>query len=97
MAALCRELTKKHEEILRMSLGDMADSLSDRTLRGEIVLVVDRGEKQVADAQTLDDALETALDQMRLKDAVAQVATDLDLPRRQVYQAALALDKGKQE
>ena len=96
-AALCRELTKKHEEIVRMTLGDMAESLSDRTLRGEIVLVVDRGEKQVADQQTLDEALKIALDQMRLKDAVAQVATELDLPRRQVYQAALALDKGQHE
>ena len=96
MAALCRELTKKHEEILRMSLGDMAESLADRTLRGEIVLVVDRGEKQIADEQTLDDALDSALETMRLKDAVAQVATDLDLPRRQVYQAALAKERGRQ-
>lgn len=97
MAALCRELTKKHEEILRLPLGDMAQSISDRTLRGEIVLVVDRGEKLIADARTVDDALKIALDQMRLKDAVAQVANDLNLPRRQVYQAALALEKGKQE
>jgi len=96
-AALCRELTKKHEEILRMPLGDMAQAVSDRTLRGEIVLVIDRGEKQIADAQSLDDALGAALETMRLKDAVAQVASDLDLPRRQVYQAALAKEKGKTE
>ncbi|MGL4414524.1 16S rRNA (cytidine(1402)-2'-O)-methyltransferase [Roseinatronobacter monicus] len=96
-AALCRELTKKHEEILRLPLGDMAQALSDRTLRGEIVLVIDRGEKYIADAQSLDDALGAALETMRLKDAVAQVASDLDLPRRQVYQAALAKEKGKTE
>lgn len=95
MAAMCRELTKRHEEILRMPLGDMAKALSDRTLRGEIVVVVDRGEKQVADAQTLEDALATALGEMRLKEAVAHVAATLDLPRRQVYQAALALEKDR--
>lgn len=93
LAALCRELTKKHEEVLRMGLGEMVQELSTRTLRGEIVLVIDRGGKQVADEQTLDDALVAALQKMRLKDAVAQVAADLDLPRRQVYQAALAKEK----
>lgn len=96
-AALCRELTKKHEEIIRMPLGHMAEALSNRALRGEIVLVIDRGEKQIADARSLDEALGAALETMRLKDAVAQVASDLDLPRRQVYQAALAKEKGKKE
>ncbi len=94
-AALCRELTKKHEEVLRMSLGEMVDSVADRRLKGEIVLLVDRGEAPVADADMLDQALTDALTQMRLKDAVAQVSAELKLPRRQVYQAALA--KGQKE
>ena len=89
-AALCRELTKKHEEVLRMPLGALVDAVQDRKFKGEIVVLVGRGEAPVADAATLDQALDAALADMRLKDAVAHVSTTLGLPRRQVYQAALA-------
>lgn len=92
-AALCRELTKKHEEVLRMSLHDMSLALQDRSLRGEIVLVVARGEKPKAEAATLDAALEIALEHYSLKEAVANVAAELGLPRRIVYQAALEKEK----
>ncbi|MGY6694536.1 MAG: 16S rRNA (cytidine(1402)-2'-O)-methyltransferase [Roseinatronobacter sp.] len=88
-AALCRELTKKHEEVIRMSLSDLQNELSHRSLRGEIVLVVDRGAATEVSDQALDDALTEALDRLSLKEAVASVATQLDLPRRRVYQAAL--------
>lgn len=94
-AALCRELTKKHEEVLRMTLGDMVREVADRQLRGEIVLVVDRGAEEVASADTLDEALDAAMGQMRLKEAVAQVSVALGLPRRQVYQAALDKEKDR--
>jgi len=94
-AALCRELTKLHEEVLRMPLGEMTLSIQDRTLKGEIVLVVDRAPPRVADAATLDAALDTALREMSVKEAAAHVARDLGLPRRDVYQAAL--QKGKDE
>ncbi len=92
-AALCRELTKRHEEVIRMPLGELAAAIKDRSLRGEIVLVVGRGEKPPADAETLDQALTIALREMRLKEAVAHVAESLGLPRRQVYQAALQKEK----
>ncbi len=92
-AALCRELTKRHEEVIRMPMGELAAAIKDRSLRGEIVLVVGRGEKPPADAETLDQALTIALREMRLKEAVAHVAESLGLPRRQVYQAALQKEK----
>lgn len=92
-AALCRELTKKHEEVLRMPLDALVDAVADRTLKGEIVVLVGRGEAPAADEQTLDQALDAALAEMRLKDAVAHVSAALNLPRRQVYQAALAKEK----
>ncbi len=92
-AALCRELTKKHEEVVRMPLGALADSIQDRTLKGEIVVLVGRAEAPVADASALDAALETALAEMRLKEAVAHVSATLNLPRRDVYQAALAKER----
>jgi len=94
-AALCRELTKLHEEVLRMSLGEMTLAIKDRSLKGEIVLVIDRAPDRPTDAATLDAALGVALREMSVKEAAAQVARDLGLPRRAVYQAAL--EKGKAE
>ena len=41
-AAICRELTKRFEEILRGTLADLSESLAGRDLKGEIVVVVDR-------------------------------------------------------
>ncbi|MBN2760629.1 MAG: 16S rRNA (cytidine(1402)-2'-O)-methyltransferase [Rhodobacteraceae bacterium] len=94
-AALCRELTKLHEEVLRMSLGEMTLAIKDRSLKGEIVLVIDRAPDRPTDAVALDAALDVALREMSVKEAAAQVARDLGLPRREVYQAAL--EKGKAE
>lgn len=92
-AALCRELTKLHEEVLRMPLGELSVALAERTLKGEIVLVVDRAAPVVTSDDTLQVALIAALETRTLKEAVAQVATQTGLPRRQVYQAALALEQ----
>lgn len=94
-AALCRELTKLHEEVLRMTIGEMTLAIDDRSLKGEIVLVVDRAAASIADATTLDAALAQALTEMSVKEAAAHVACELGLPRRTVYQAALAKGKGK--
>ncbi len=89
-AAIAREMTKKFEEVLRGTLGELRDALADRSLKGEIVLVLDRGAAIVAD-ETMEDALRKALQTMTLKDAAATVAEAYGLPRRKVYQAALEL------
>lgn len=94
-AAMCRELTKLHEEVLRLPLGDLRLALTDRVLKGEIVLVVDRAAPVVTGTDTLKAALVTALSAGSLKEAVARVTTETGLPRRQVYQAALALEQDK--
>ena len=90
--AICRELTKRFEEVLRGSLDHLNTQLAERTLKGEIVVVVDR-DRAVATEMDLDEALKSALSQMSVKDAATVVSEALDLPRRQVYQAALALGK----
>jgi 16S rRNA (cytidine1402-2'-O)-methyltransferase len=94
-AALCRELTKRFEEVRRGTLGALAEGLSAEP-RGEIVLVVDRDRRgqsgdPAAAAIALAAALRAQMRSVSLKEAVARVAADLGLPRRQVYQAALAL------
>ena len=90
-AAICRELTKRFEEILRGTLADLSESLAGRDLKGEIVVVVDRADPVPASAQTVEDALREALKTQSSKDAAAQVAQAFGLTRRDLYQLTLSL------
>jgi 16S rRNA (cytidine1402-2'-O)-methyltransferase len=89
--ALCRELTKRFEEVIRGSISDVQAAIADRSLKGEIVLVVGGASEQVASIEDMEDALRDRLRTLSVKDATAEVAALLGLPKRQVYQAALAL------
>lgn len=90
-AVVCRELTKKFEEITRGSLATLADDFAERSVKGELVVLVGRaGAVEVAD-DDIDGALREAMKTMRVKDAATVVAGALGLPRRQVYQIALQL------
>ncbi len=93
-AALCRELTKLHEEVRRGDLDRLARDCATNEPRGEIVLVI--GPPQAAAPVSEDEAdalLRAALARVSLKDAVGEVAHATGLPRRDVYQRALALTK----
>lgn len=90
-AAICRELTKRFEEVRRGTLAGLRDGLADTQLKGEIALVVGRPLAVVADAADIDAALRDALGRLRVKDAAEEVANALGLPKREVYQRALAL------
>lgn len=92
--AVCRELTKKFEEVRRTPLGEAETALADMPRKGEFVVLIDRG-SDAASAADLDDALREAMRTASVKDAARQVAEALNLPRREVYQAALALAKGE--
>lgn len=92
-AVVCRELTKKFEEVSRGTLDELVAAFSDRTVKGEIVVLVDRGAQVAASPLDVEDALRDALQTMRVKDAATAVAGALGLPRRQVYQTALDLAK----
>jgi 16S rRNA (cytidine1402-2'-O)-methyltransferase len=91
-AAVCRELTKKFEEVLRGTIGALHDELAGRDLKGEVVVLIDRAEAVVAE-ETVEAALRQAMVGMSLKDAAATVAEAYGLPRRKVYQAALEMEK----
>jgi 16S rRNA (cytidine1402-2'-O)-methyltransferase len=93
-AALCRELTKLHEEIRRADLATLAQTCAASETRGEIVLVI--APPQAARPPSVEDTatlLREALSRGSLKDAVAEVAVATGLPRREIYQQALALAK----
>lgn len=88
-AVVCRELTKKFEEISRGTLAELADAFAERDVKGEIVVLVDRAPEQAADAATVEQALDQAMTHMSMKDAATAVAQAYGLPRREVYQLAL--------
>ncbi|MDW3117869.1 MAG: 16S rRNA (cytidine(1402)-2'-O)-methyltransferase [Roseovarius pacificus] len=91
-AAVCRELTKKFEEVLRGTLDELAATCAERTLKGEIVVLIDRGHLPNIREVDLDSALNEALQGLSVRDAADKVSEDLGLKRRQVYQRALDLD-----
>ncbi|RBI72329.1 16S rRNA (cytidine(1402)-2'-O)-methyltransferase [Roseovarius sp. TE539] len=90
-AALCRELTKKFEEVLRGTLEDLAAQCAERTLKGEIVVLVDRPDSLSVKDSDLEARLSEALATRSVRDAADRVSADLGLPRRRVYQLALKL------
>ena len=88
---VCRELTKRFEEVTRGPLVEVALAYSDRVVKGEIVVLVDRAAVQKASAETVEEALMTALETLSVKDAAAYVAAELEMPKRDAYQLALKL------
>lgn len=92
-AAVCRELTKRFEEVSRGPLGDLATRFAGAEPKGEIVLVIDRAPDRTEDAASLEDLLRAALARASVKDAVAEVAAATGASKRDVYQLALKLSE----
>lgn len=90
-AVVCRELTKRFEEVTRGTLADVAAAYEDRSVKGEIVVLVGRAGATEVEEQDVETALREAMKTMRVKDAATAVAGALGLPKRQVYQIALGL------
>lgn len=90
-AALCRELTKTHEDVRRATLGELA-AMTDGGVLGEIVLVVAGADPAGADpVGAAREALALAGEGMRLKTAAGVVARAAGLRPNEVYRAALEL------
>ncbi len=92
--ALCRELTKKFEEVRRGSLQELAEAYQDQTPKGEVVLLVDRSHSPSVNESDVEEALKQALQTHSVRDAADLVSKMYDLPRRPIYQQALKLGKG---
>ena len=91
--ALCRELTKLHEEIARTTRAQAAERYKAEAPRGEFVLVVEGAPAQEEGEYTLDDGLDRVeallKEGLSRKDAVKQAARELGLSRNELYSAAL--------
>jgi 16S rRNA (cytidine1402-2'-O)-methyltransferase len=97
-AAVCRELTKLHEEVRRDGLAGLArEYAGDAEIRGEFVLVVAPPAGQAASAEDVEALLRQALATQTLKDAVGAVAAATGEPRGEIYRRALALAKERRD
>ncbi len=91
--SLCRELTKLHEEVLRMTLGEAVSYHASRPPRGEYVLILEGAPEPEASEVPLDEALarvEALLEQgLRRREAVRRAAEELGIPKNMLYEASL--------
>lgn len=91
--ALCRELTKLHEEVLRTTLAEAAERYKAQEPRGEFVLVVEGAPAPSVADYTLEDGLarvaELRAAGASLKDAAKQAAAEMGLSKKELYDGAL--------
>ncbi len=92
-AAICRELTKLHEEVRRAPLPILAAHYAgDAETRGEFVIVIEPPhEADAPQADDVDTLIRAALTRVSVKDAVGEIVAATGLPRRDIYQRALEL------
>lgn len=90
--AVCRELTKTYEEVLRGTLDELLQWAETNEVRGEIAVVLGGAAEQTAG--TPEDHVaavnELVSQGVRLKEAVAAVAEDVRVSKRELYSAVLA-------
>ncbi|MDG1800919.1 MAG: 16S rRNA (cytidine(1402)-2'-O)-methyltransferase [Paracoccaceae bacterium] len=89
---VCRELTKKFEEVTRGTAAEVSTAFEGRNVKGELVVLVGRATKQAVTVADVETALREAMKTMRVKDSASVVAGSLGLPRRAVYQIALGME-----
>jgi 16S rRNA (cytidine1402-2'-O)-methyltransferase len=93
-AAVARELTKLHEECITGSLADLAERYADAVPKGEIVIVVGPPlEPEPVSDDVIDAMLDRALARLSPSRAAAEVAEQLNIPRKRAY--SRALDRAK--
>lgn len=93
---ICRELTKKFEEVMRGSAAELVERIPAEGLRGEVVVLFGRPEPVVADEGSLRVALDGLLGTLSVKEAAAEVAARFGLPRREVYALAVEMKRERE-
>lgn len=93
--SLCRELTKLHEQILRMTLGEALAYYTENDPRGEYVLILEGAAEASEEALTLEDAVSLALERIASgaskKDAAREVSRETGFPKNALYDAVLRM------
>ena len=90
-AAIARELTKMHQEVLRGRLSELSRQLAGGELRGEVVVVIEGARpSEIRDMDELGDRVEAlTAEGLPRRQAAAQVAEESGASKRELYEASL--------
>ena len=92
--ALCREMTKKYQEVFRGSLMELQNWITDREILGEVTLVIEGADPSAVDARSPGEIARLVAERegagMDRREAVAAVAEALHLRKREVFDALVA-------
>ncbi|MBT8460779.1 MAG: 16S rRNA (cytidine(1402)-2'-O)-methyltransferase [Boseongicola sp.] len=89
-AAVCRELTKRFEEVRRGTLASLSEAYEGEAPKGEIVVCIAKGSTE-ADPEAVRAALVEAMKSQKLKSAASDVAVRFGLSKRDLYQMGLEI------
>jgi 16S rRNA (cytidine1402-2'-O)-methyltransferase len=95
-AALCREMTKTYEETVRGDISSIEAWSKSKEILGEITIVISgavEGAKELSQQEIIEQVRKLESVGMDRKEAIAAVATELDLPKREVFDAMVAAKK----
>ena len=95
-AAVARELTKMHEEVRRATPAELARWAGEITPKGEMVIIVGPPLAVVVTDAAIAERLAPRMGAISLSDAVRNVANELSVPRKRVYDLALGLQKERE-
>lgn len=90
---ICRELTKKFEEVRRGTAAELMDTIPEAGLRGEVVVLFGHPQAEIISDDMLRADLADLLARMPVKAAAAELANRHGLPRRDIYALALSMRK----
>ena len=89
---LCRELTKKFQEVRRLSLANLLDYVSSKdSIKGEVVLVLGTPVRQQVELEDIRKELNVLVIEKGTKEASVILSQKYGLKRKQVYDFALSL------
>jgi 16S rRNA (cytidine1402-2'-O)-methyltransferase len=88
---IARELTKKFEETIRSTLGEINEKIEGRSIKGEIVILLGKKPETIFNLEDLHKILLVELRKNSLKDSVLKVAMRTGVARSLVYKTALEI------
>lgn len=97
-AVICREMTKTYEEIIRGTLLDLEQWANSKEMLGEITMVISgasEDQRAITELEIVKKVQELEIAGMERKEAIAAVSEQLNLPKRQVFDAMVSAKKSQ--
>lgn len=92
LISVCREMTKKFEEVIRGTVDQVIDEIKSRhSFKGEVVIVLGPPTKKEISDEEIYSALQIALQEYRIKDAATQISEQFGVPKKRTYEMALRI------